>query len=38
VVSGLLFVWVFRRTGSLWSSIVLHAAMNGLTLIAVLVR
>ena len=31
-VTGLLLVWLYHRTGSLWPSIVAHAGQNGLAL------
>jgi membrane protease YdiL (CAAX protease family) len=30
--SGLLFAWVFRRSGSLWPAVLAHAAQNALAI------
>jgi len=34
LLMSLLMTWVFERSGSLWTSILLHAAINGLAFIA----
>jgi membrane protease YdiL (CAAX protease family) len=34
VALGVALAWVYQRTGSLWTSIVLHAIFNGLSVIA----
>ncbi len=38
VFVGMLFAWAYERSGSIWGSIVPHAGLNLLTLIAVLAR
>jgi membrane protease YdiL (CAAX protease family) len=35
-ILGLIFAWLFWRTGSLWASIAAHATINGTSLIVVL--
>ena len=36
LVPGLVFAWAFERSGTLWTSILLHAAVNALALYVVL--
>jgi membrane protease YdiL (CAAX protease family) len=38
VFTGLMFAWALRRTGSLWTPIVLHVAINTVGVTAVLMR
>jgi len=30
IVAGLLYAWLYKRTGKLWAPIVAHAVTNGL--------
>ena len=36
VVPGLVLAWAYERTGTLWASVGLHAAYNGLSAVALL--
>lgn len=38
VVVGMIFCWVLRRTGSLWSTIAMHGLYNGAQLVGVALR
>ena len=36
LVPGLIFAWVFEHSGTLWTSILLHAVVNALSLWTIL--
>ena len=36
LVPGLVMAWTYERSGTLWGSVLLHAAVNGLAVAALL--